>query len=703
MLDDTYYLHNGSTSLREFLTLARADDEADSYSLFIKDSFMMYSSNRITKSNKSLRYIYRLHEVIQNNNNFELPNGYCHITDEKSDYMTERTMTRKQEDLVILLEEMRDDPDNPRHLYYIAETYICLKDWSNAFKYYELRILHPSVGFSQEIQDSLYKRAVIAHFNIRLDWSEVQSLYLKCYEYDKTRVESLYMIGYHYVTESSESSKISDENEAYKYLTQAYDISVSFKPSTMNSKHLINMYEIPRLLVPLCYPHKNWQLGFDCAKRCHEYEQANMPKEQSNMIFWMSMYYLCAESQKYNIGNKNKIVYKNNQHVLTPPNDTISIHKRLEQYGPLISTHEIGALKTIVFVSSGGWNTWDGETLTAKGLGGSETWLIKYAEYIHLMYSDKYQVIIFCNTPQLERVYKGVNYIDINTFPQFIATHTVDWCFVSRYPEYLQVCIENNIPNIYLVLHDLLRYKEIIPVSDLIKGIICLSNWHIDNVAEQFGQFRHKMSAISYGVDKSDLDMYALTSRTKTPYSFIYPSFPHRGLIPLLQMFPYIRARYPTATLNIFCDTKLQYLQQNCKEYVDIVDKLINDLNIHGVTNHGWVSESTLKKWWSTSHIWLYPCTFRETFCRVALEAAASRTLVITSGLASLAETAKHGITIQGDPSTDGWQSTALEKLFSILDEPSLAEMNKSIENNYRWAQSVTYENVVSNFIEKYT
>ena len=75
MLDDTYYL---TKNVRSFLTLARSDEFADSYNVGImgteKDSHL-YSSNRISKAERNLRYMFKIHEVLQQNNNVtvELP------------------------------------------------------------------------------------------------------------------------------------------------------------------------------------------------------------------------------------------------------------------------------------------------------------------------------------------------------------------------------------------------------------------------------------------------------------------------------------------------------------------------------------------------------------------------------------------------------------------------------------------------------
>ena len=66
MLDDTYIL-NGD--IREFCDFARGDNVVDSYSLVIDSLDTMYTSNRITKSSRKLKYVNLMHEIIQTDNN----------------------------------------------------------------------------------------------------------------------------------------------------------------------------------------------------------------------------------------------------------------------------------------------------------------------------------------------------------------------------------------------------------------------------------------------------------------------------------------------------------------------------------------------------------------------------------------------------------------------------------------------------------
>jgi hypothetical protein len=100
---------------------------------------------------------------------------------------------------------------------------------------------------------------------------------------------------------------------------------------------------------------------------------------------------------------------------------------------------------------------------------------------------------------------------------------------------------------------------------------------------------------------------------------------------------------------------------------------------------------------WNTADYWLYTCIFEETFCLTAMEAAISKTKVITNGLAGLAETAKYGITIPGDAGTPEWQEACLKQLKSI----AVAYPESLIEQNYKFAKSMSWQNQTDRFVNK--
>ena len=94
------------------------------------------------------------------------------------------------------------------------------------------------------------------------------------------------------------------------------------------------------------------------------------------------------------------------------------------------SKHSINREK-ILFVSDGGWDEWDGETLYKNGIGGSETFTIKYAEW--LQKNNKYNVVVCCRCRE-NKVWNGVNYIRIQECAEYVKSN-----FVNAYAKSLDV------------------------------------------------------------------------------------------------------------------------------------------------------------------------------------------------------------------------------------------------------------------------
>ena len=185
-------------------------------------------------------------------------------------------------------------------------------------------------------------------------------------------------------------------------------------------------------------------------------------------------------------------------------------------------------------------------------------------------------------------------------------------------------------------------------------------------------------------------------NNVKVPYKFIYSSFPNRGLLPLLEMWAAIVQRQPLASLHIFSDVDGKWVNGVAGEQMQKIKGLLakyaatdGGLNI---TYHGWTNKDKLAEGWNTSEYWFYPCTFMETFCLTALEAAISKTIAITSDLAALNNTVgNRGIMIPGNPESWEWKNNALIKLFEIMEDKERKQYH--IQRNWEWASSLTWEN----------
>jgi len=656
MLDDTYVLHG---NLREFLECVRADDIADSYSIRIMGIDIVYTSNRIVKSARNLKYKYTIHEIIETNLNVGipvndmpgLPNNLnsIYIEDRMSTYMQDRTNNRKLYDLDLLFKELEDDPNDPRTLYYLGETYLCLKDHKNAYIWYEKR--SKCSGYSEEVQDSLYKMGVLAHYNLNYPWEICEKLLLNCFEYDTNRPESLFVIIEHYMN-------VGNNVLAYQYAKKAYGKDPQLLNYNMNLKKDIYKYHIPKQTFELSYIFGDYNLSYDCLSQIINY------RPEDNFIkSWLKILNLIVLNNQYRLTIKNKLKYQENK-------------------------------STICFTVDGGWDKWDGETLDTKGLGGSETFIIKYCEYL-AKFMPNYNIIIFCNCAN-KKIYNNVTYIPITEYLKFISTYYIDICFINRYTELIPVTTINNIKT-YCILHDLFREDEIVsfPNPEYFKGLLCISDWHKEYTNNSFPILKDTTSVVSYGID---IDSYKSVEKQK--YSFIYSSFPGRGLYWLLKMFPAIVEKYPQAHLNIFCNTKHHFVQEHTKQMMDEIDIMLEQQKAN-VTNHGWVSGKILKEYWDKSHIWLYPCIFKETCCLTAYEAAASKTLAITNNLAALQQSVgDRGICIEGDPVNQEWRDAALQQVFKVFEDDTIA--NQQIQKNYDWVKTKQYDIVVNDFIEKY-
>ena len=348
---------------------------------------------------------------------------------------------------------------------------------------------------------------------LKLDWNYVHELYLNCYKFDTSRIESLYLIGRHYLLNKN-------IHVAWIYLKQAFESGI---PTIQMSFHKnIYYYHLPKDLLYICYKKKDFELGEKCCRRIIE----NHTKDDTEINSWLNMFYLLNLNKKYR--NKPKQKYTTD--------------------------------KLIVFISPGGWDKWDGETLYTKGLGGSENFSIKYTEKLSEM---GYTCLVFCDCEK-EKIFNKVSYMPLYNYIQFVSTYHIDACFVNRNPEWLQVCLENNIPKTYLILHDKVLAGVTIPES--ITGVLCISEWHKQHFITYYPSLETKTSVISYGIDVN-----SFPSNKKIPFMFIFPSFPNRGLFPLLNIFPKIIERYPNAMLHTFCDLDHPWLQKHYQQHMDLI------------------------------------------------------------------------------------------------------------------------------------
>lgn len=655
MLDDTYVIRG---ELKHFLETVRGDQFADSYSLIIQSDDTEYYSNRVTKSANNLRYIYKIHEVIQKNDNVNvvIPNTKAWIFDYRNDYMENRTMDRKQYDLKLLFEDYEDDPEDPRALYYIAQTYNLLKEHEKAAEYFLKRAYHSNIEFKQEKVDSLFEAARIYNFKLNKPWEECEKMYLEAYDWEPTRPDSLYFIGIHYYMNN-------DMKKAYDYMKKAFIIGYPVH-TQFSLKPTLSFYYLPKFLAQLCYIFQDYKTGLECCELFLKHNTNPSDIEYINITSWYSIY----------------------KHILSMP--------------PLVEPRN--SSKTICYIADGGYSKWSGKDILTNGVGGSETYIIEMSRYIAK--NTDYDVIVFCNCEEIE-TFEGVKYIPLKYFYKYNSMYNFEHCIISRFTEYLPVAYLGHSKNIHLVLHDLGPIGNVIPRHEKLKNIFCLTEWHKNYFLQSFPMFQDITHSFHYGIDYTKFNIENRNDKVKN--SFIYSSFPNRGLSVLLKMWPKIKQKIPNATLDIYCDVYGKWVNERYPEEMKEIQSFLWDENgiekyyNLGIIYHGWVSKDKLAEGWKKADIWFYPCKFAETFCLTALEAATSKTLAITNNLAALQDTVgNRGVSIEGDVTEEEWQNKAIDEIVSVLNDDN--KKMEYITQNYEWSKSHTWEKQAVKFSNTY-
>jgi glycosyltransferase involved in cell wall biosynthesis len=631
MLDDTYVVQG---QLRGFLEKVRGDQFSESFCICIQSHDSEYFSNRILKSSNKLRYKYTIHEVVEPNVAVTVPHYIARIKDYTNDYMQNRTNTRKEKDLELLFKEVREDPNDPRHLYYIAQTYSCLENHEKKAEYFLKRVNHPVEGYTQEKFDACFELARTYNFKLNKDWETCEKFYKQSSEIDPSRPEPYYFMGIHWYLQK-------DFRTAYGYFKKGFEVGYPIDKQ-FSLKPTLSFHYLPKFLAEVCYYIGDHEIGEKASKLF--LEKMLLPESQQLMQSWYGIH-----SNLVKLGTVNQI--------------------------PTVDTRDIFCI-----VADGNWNKWSGSHINTNGLGGSETWVVEMSRNIPKSFPGT-RVIVFCQCEKGE-MFEFVEYAPIEYFHNFVANNIVKYCIISRFTEYVPVALKSHCQNVGIIFHDIVHPETIIPVDPKLKWVFCLTDWHSRSVREMFPQF--SVQTLNYGIDSS-----RFRPLEKVQNSFIYSSFPNRGLVILLKMWKRIVEKFPEAELHLYCDLEGEWVNRVAKDEMIEIKSLMTDSP--GVFEHGWVDKVTLSEAWSTAEYWLYPCKFEETFCLTALEAAITKTFVVSNNLAALGETVgDRGLVVHGDATTQRWQDEVLEKLFKYMSREVSKEV--LIEKNYTWAKSLSWE-----------
>jgi len=355
--------------------------------------------------------------------------------------------------------------------------------------------------------------------------------------------------------------------------------------------------------------------------------------------------------------------------------------------------------RTIVFMNNCN-SEFSGDALDKRPVGGAETAIINTAKFL----AQHYNVFVVskCSNPG---IFEGVRYIDIHD-SDFMSELEIEWFISVRNALLFQEDMKEkyNIKHTALWCHDFAASPAFDGIEETVKNIdkiIVLTQWHKENILSHFSLPEDKFVIIPNGVNKERF----YEDVEKEPFTCVYSSTPYRGLDVLIDIWPKIKKAVPEAKLKIFSSMKVYNIGRDKDDYLELYDEI---QKLDGVSYYGSVKQDLLAKELQSCSLYLYPCTYEETFFIGGLEAIYARCPIISNKLGAIPETVPDNcrVLIEGSPFEESVQREYIDTVIKLLTSKrkDLATMQKNC--NFYFGK-FEWRNVAKNFwkalIEKHS
>ena len=640
ILDDSYEIHGGKELLKFLKKSKHPCISIIIGNLENKNYFHnQYYSKRIIKTSFNLKYKYRVHEEIDFYDTKYINNDKIFINDIESNDHILRSSARYKKDIKMLLLDFNEKcHDDPKVIYYMGMTYSNLHNYKEAIKYFE--ILKDMERIYIDYKYAGYYYSACTKFYLTNDKKEF-----------KNNIENVISIFNTYPSPKYKKAiLLKEENNiiaADKIISEIIKYPI-IKITSIILENDIQEYYIPFLYIELKILLKEFDKAVSELKRMLQLYPYNQP----------------LLNIKYNICNRNNILCSK-----LSENKTLVIHT--------------GGSTGIV-------KNWNPIIKKDQRISGSEYMAINLGKQF-LEYG--FRVFIIGSFEDTEKnidyqgVHDGIQYIDYKFFSDFVLKYVIDYLVISRFAS--ELIYYDNIKKVYLWVHDVLpvlqdsRSKCIQTHKEKFKYIIAVSKWQKENMIKELNIPSEIMFVSRNAIYK---ERFINKNIDKIPFRFIYSSAPDRGLSILINIIPKIKEKYDQTTLYIFADKKIID-----KETLNIIN------NYDYIFLNDRIDQDSIAIEYLKSDIWLYPTDFTETYCITALEAMASKCLVVTvnyCGLGNIVE----GRGILCEHPIENNIDNLLNKLFFVIENQNLK--NHLLQKAYNWAIEQTYENLAKEWLK---
>ena len=303
--------------------------------------------------------------------------------------------------------------------------------------------------------------------------------------------------------------------------------------------------------------------------------------------------------------------------------------------------------------TQGGPSSWDGLSYK-QGIGGSEAMMTHYANAL----AARGEAVVCYTHNAHPSVIEGVRWEDMaNVKPRAfdVVVAVRDPLVLSQFTAPVKALLAND--------------QRCDAIHDVVKQGDCNLVIAISEHQKMRYQSQHPIDEGYYLVSTAGVRLQDYLIPREKDGTVLYTSTPERGLIHMVDLWPRILEKVPTAKLIVTSGFQLYgWDDERCKRYSESIYKGIRALpNCEYV---GPVPRDELVRLQRKASLLAYPTEYDEMCCISALEAAAAYTPIVTTARAALNERVVHGETgylIDGRPGTEEYNSRFINYCIEIL------------------------------------
>lgn len=630
----------------------------DSFSLLQGSETFSYPNVRIVRNNGEFKYTGVTHEYISSpnqKNTTGLDKGVLFINDIGDGCSKEHKFER---DIVLLTQGIKDEPNNTRYHFYLANSFRDSNKHAQAIVYYKKLLEFDTAWHQEKYLACLNIYECYTHLKREIDGI----VYLVgAYKWDNERVECIYRLVKYYCCNSMhdiaflyytliqkyfETKFLSDnvflklftKYTEYAFYLPYYMIIVSDKVN--RSEIGIKMYEI--IFAKQLMGINEWWLNNLVYNL--QFFIGKVDKKNTQFFRSCETYFNALHANGFTIKPDLLEKYiqcglkpKNLKMGITQPSPSSSLQPTTAVLAPVTNIVKNCTSNKILFYVGFSNHHWNLSYRLSNSLGGSET----AVAYLSTCLDKKYDVYV-CGDVIEEKV-DNITYVSFKGLQSLIDNNTFHTIIVSRYIGFFEMFPTFKAGQVHLWAHDIcllpygcnLTNEQILAKwSGSISKCVALTGWHKNEFVKLYPNLADKIITINNGIK---LDLFP-EAYVKFKNRFVFTSRPERGLKNLLLMWKDISANVPGASLKI-SSYKDNY---NEKELNEIKALIATYDNVEVV---GQLNPDELYNLISSAEYWVFPSMFCETSCITSLEMLYSEVVCFYYPIAGITETINgHGV-----------------------------------------------------------